>query len=125
MKHPLAAVLLAAALPFSAGDSFASPLSHSHAVSNTDVGTVQQIQYRYRNDGPYNDGPYVAVPYNDAYAYGAAPSYGDGYYAYGAAPGYAAPRRWGYGAEAPSPGSSSRCSSDRDNNSSFPSWMCR
>jgi hypothetical protein len=121
VKHPLAAVLLAAALPFAAGDSFAAPLSHSLAVSNTEVGTVQQVQYRY-----WNDGPYMAAPYNDGYyAYGAAPHYSDGYYAYGAAPGYVAPRRWGYGAGAPAPGSSWRCSADRDNNSSFPSWMCR
>jgi hypothetical protein len=119
MKHPLAAALLAAALPFGgAGDVSASPLSHSLAVNKTDVGTVQQVQYRH-----WRDGPYVAAP--GYYAYGAAPYYSDGYYAYGAAPGYVAPRRWDYGAQAPSPGSSWRCSSDRDNNSSFPSWMCR
>jgi hypothetical protein len=116
-NRTLAVAVMATGIPLGAS---ATPLSRS---LSTDLGTVQQVQY-----GHWNDGPRVASPYyNDGYYVdGAAPYYGDGYYAYGAAPGYVAPRRrWGYGANAPSPGSSQRCSADRENNSSFPSWMCR
>jgi hypothetical protein len=152
MKLPtrtLAAALIAAAIPAYAGSAAAAPLSQSLSLNSADVGNVEQVQYR-RHGGHWHGGRWIgpaaagfaagaiiggalsAQHYNDGYyAYGAAPyaeePYADGYYAYGAAaPGYAEPRtRWGYGAQAPSPGSSPRCTGDREQNSAFPSWMCR
>jgi hypothetical protein len=113
----LAAALIAAAIPLVAGPATAAPLSQSLALRNADIGTIEQVQYR-RWDGYY--------------AYGAAPG---AYYAYGAAPGYvAAPRNrgpnstyniYGNGGAATAPGSSPQCPADRDESSSFPSWMCR
>ena len=139
----LAAAFVAATIPLWAGPAAAAPLSQSLALSNADVGTVEQVQYRRWHRGRWI-GPAAAgfaagaiiggalAPryYDDGYyAYGAAPG---GYYAYGAAPGYvAAPRyrRWndnyGNGSAVTSPGSAPICSSDRDNNGGFPSWLCR
>lgn len=114
----LAAAVVAAAIPL-AGPAAAAPLSQSQALSNADTGTIEHVQYRRWDRGYYNDG---------YYAYGAAP---DGYYAYGAAPGYVAPRyrgrsgNYGNGSSATGPGSSPVCDADRENATSYPSWMCR
>jgi len=113
----LAAALVAAAIPL-ATPAAAAPLSQSLVLNNTDVGTIEQVQYRRWDRGYYNDG---------YYAYGAVP---DGYYAYGAAPGYrVAPRyrQWnfGNGSAATAPGSSPRCPADLEPGSAYPSWMCR
>jgi hypothetical protein len=138
----LAAVLIAAAIPLVTGPAAAAPLSQSLALGNADVGTVEQVQYRWNRGrwvgpaaagfaaGALIGGALSSQAYNDGYyAYGAAPS---GYYAYGAAPGYvAAPRyrawdeNYGNGGAATAPGSSSACPSDRDDASGYPSWMCR
>lgn len=117
----LAAAVVAAAIPL-AGPAAAAPLSQSLALNNADAGTIEQVQYRRwdRGNGYYYDDGY--------YAYGAVP---DGYYAYGAAPGYrVAPgyrRNWnfGNGSSATGPGSSPLCPADREDSSSYPSWMCR
>jgi hypothetical protein len=128
----LGAILVAAAIPISAGPTAAAPLSQSLALNNADVATVEQVQYRRWNRGRWV-GPAAAgfaagaiigsalAPryYNDGYyAYGAA-RYGDGYYAYGAAPGYYR----GYGVRrSPQYGS---CTGDREEDSGYPSWACR
>jgi hypothetical protein len=115
----LAAAFVAAAVPLLAGPVAAAPLSQTPTLHAADVGTVENVQYRrYGNRWV---GPSAAYPY--AY-YG----YDDGYYAYGAVPGPAygyTPGGWGYSPQAPSPGSSPHCTADREQNSSFPSWMCR
>lgn len=134
----LAAALVTAAIPLAA-PAAAAPLSQSLALNGADVGTVEQVQYRRWNRGRWI-GPAAAgfaagaiiggalAPryYDDGYyAYGAAPG---GYYAYGAAPGYVGPGyRYRYNSDpnAPGPGSSPVCSGDRDQNSGYPSWMCR
>lgn len=114
----LVAALFAAAIPLYAGPAAAASLSPSLALSNSDLGTVEHVQYR-RWDRSYNGG---------YYAYGAAP---DAYYSYGAAPGYVTGPRYGYwnnygnGGSATAPGSSPRCPSDLEEGSAFPSWMCR
>jgi hypothetical protein len=115
----LAAAVVAAAIPL-AGPAAAAPLSPSQALNNAATGTIEQVQYRRWDRGYYGDG---------YYAYGAAP---DGYYAYGAAPGYpVAPRyryrsgNYGNGSSATAPGSSPVCDADRENATSYPSWMCR
>jgi hypothetical protein len=113
----LAAALVAAAVPLLAGPVAAAPLSQPQALHAADVGTMENVQYR-RGYGNRWVGPSAAYPY--AY-YG----YGDGYYAYGAVPGPQGPGGWGYSPQAPSPGSSPECTADREENSSFPSWMCR
>lgn len=98
----LAAALFATAIPLSAGPVAAAPLSQSLTPDNSDLATSEPVQYRRY--------------------------YGDGYYAYGAVPGYRyyGPDRWGYySPQAPAPGSSPRCTADREENSAFPSWMCR
>ncbi len=43
----LAAALIAAAIPLVTGSATAAPLSQSLALSNADVGTVEQVQYRW------------------------------------------------------------------------------
>jgi hypothetical protein len=112
----LAAAAVAAAIPFYAGASAATPLTQTHGFRAADASTIEQVQYR-RWDGDRRHG---------SRRYGYDSYYGDGYYAYGAVPG---PRgynsRWGFQPQAPSPGSSPRCTADRELNSSFPSWMCR
>jgi len=141
----LAAALMAVAIPLVSGPAGAAPLSQSMTLSNADVGTVEQVQYRWNRGrwigpaaaglaaGAIIGGALSAQAYNDAYyAYGAAPG---GYYAYGAAPGYAvAPRYrgwdgiysiYGNGGAATGPGSAPICPADRDDASGFPSWMCR
>jgi hypothetical protein len=137
----VAAILVAAAIPLFAGSATAAPLSQLQGLKSADVGTVEQVQYRRWNRGRWI-GPgagiaagvaigsaLAAAPYQGGYyAYGAAPGYAapPGYYAYGAAPVYSGPQYyWGYGAEAPAPGSSAGCAPDREDNSSYPSWMCR
>jgi hypothetical protein len=103
----VAGAVVATAIPLYAAPAAAAPLSQSlsqsSALNDAETATVQQVQYRRWNR-------------NRGY------SLNGGYYAYGAAPGY---RRWGFGAQAPSPGSSPACATDRDQNSAFPSWMCR
>jgi hypothetical protein len=141
----LAAALIAAALPFVTGPAAAAPLSQSLALSNADVGMIEQVQYRWNRGrwvgpaaagfaaGALVGGALSAQAYNDGYyAYGAAPS---GYYAYGAAPGYVGAGRdrgpnstyniYGNGSANTSPGSSPVCPPDREDASSYPSWMCR
>ena len=118
-----AAALVAAAIPL-ATPAAAAPLSQSLVLTNADVGTIEQVQYR-RWDRGYYGGGYYGDGY---YAYGAAP---DGYYAYGAAPGYPVypgyRRNWnfGNGSAATAPGSSPRCPADLEPGSAYPSWMCR
>lgn len=139
---PFAAALMVAAVPFAAGSAAAAPLSQSLALSNTDVGVVEQVQYRWNRGGWVGPaaaglaagaiigGALSAQAYNDGYyAYGAAPS---GYYAYGAAPGYVGDRGpnstyniYGNGGATTAPGSSSACPPDREDASGYPSWMCR
>lgn len=116
---PLAAALVAAAIPLAA-PATAVPLSQSQALNSAAAGTVEQVQYRRWHGGYYDDG---------YYAYGAVP---DGYYAYGAAPGYVVGpryrgRAWNYGngSAATGPGSAGICPSDRYSASGYPSWMCR
>lgn len=139
----LAAALVAAAIPLYAGPTAAAPLSQSLGLNSADVGTVEQVQYRRGNRGRWIGpaaagvaagaiigGALASRDYNDGYyAYGAAPGYVEPGYAYGASPGYVVgPRygsRYGYDSDAPSPGSSARCSVDRETNSAYPSWMCR
>jgi hypothetical protein len=116
----LAAAAVAATIPL-ASPATAAPLSQSLTLNKTDVGTIEQVQWRRWDDGYY---AYGAAP--DGY-YGAAP---DGYYAYGAAPSYrVAPRhrQWNYGngSAATAPGSSRRCPADLEAGSAYPSWMCR
>lgn len=138
----LAAALIAAAIPFATGPAAAAPLSQPLALSNADVGTVEQVQYRWNRGrwigpaaaglaaGAIIGGALSSQAYNDGYyAYGAAPS---GYYAYGAAPGYVATRRYrgldenyGNGSAATSPYSAAGCPSDREEASGYPSWLCR
>ena len=116
----LAAALVAAAIPIYAGPAAAAPLSQSLSLNNTDVGTVEQVQYRRWNRGRWI-GPAAAGFAAGAIVGGAlAPRYyNDGYYAYGAAPGYAS----SYGVRrSPQYGS---CTGDRENDSGFPSWACR
>jgi hypothetical protein len=137
----LAAALFVAALPF-ASPAAAAPLSQSLALGNADVGTIEQVQYRWDRGrwigpaaaglaaGAIIGGALSAQAYNDGYyAYGAAPG---GYYAYGAARGYVGDRGpnstyniYGNGGAATAPGSSSACPADRDDASGYPSWMCR
>jgi hypothetical protein len=139
-----AAALMAAAIPLSAGSVTAAPLSQSLALSTADVGTVEQVQYRW-NRGRWGvagaglaAGAIVggALASRDGYyAYGAAPG---AYSAYGAAPGYvAAPRYrgdvgpnstyniYGNGSSATAPGSAFICPADREDASAYPSWACR
>jgi hypothetical protein len=139
----LAAAVVAAAIPL-AGPAAAAPLSQSLALNSADVGTVEQVQYRRGNRSGRWIGPAAAgfaagaiiggalAPRYDNdgyYAYGAAPGYVEPGYAYGAAPGYVVGptygSRYGYDSDAPSRGSSARCSGDRETNSAYPSWMCR
>jgi hypothetical protein len=136
----LAAALFVAAIT---GSAAAAPLSQSLTLGNADVGTVEQVQYRWDRGrwigpaaaglaaGAIIGGALSAQAYNDGYnAYGSAPS---GYYAYGAAPGYGPQYRgpnsiynnYGNGGAATAPGSSPMCPSDRDDASGYPSWMCR
>jgi hypothetical protein len=137
----LAAALIAAAVPFYAGTVSAAPLAQSLALSNADVGQVEQVQYRRWNRGRWI-GPAAAGIAAGALIGGAiaASQYNNGYYAYGAAPGYAygaAPGYYAYGAApyyggggyyssdtrlSPQWGS---CTGDRDDDSAFPSWACR
>ena len=138
MKLPtktLAAAVIAAVIPL-AGPSAAAPLSQSLALSSADVGTVEQAQHRRWNRGGRWIGPGAAGFAAGAIIGGAlAPGYyDDGYYAYGSAPEYVEPgyvvgpryrNGYGYGPDAPGPGSSARCSGDREANSAYPSWMCR
>jgi hypothetical protein len=107
----ITAALVASAIPLYAGPAAAGPLSQSLALNNTDVGTVEQVQYRRWGRGYY--------------AYGAVPG---PFFAYGAAPGYAG-RIWnpnyGNGGAATTPLSDRRCASDReDDGSAWPSWAC-
>jgi hypothetical protein len=139
----LAAALIAAAIPLATGAAAAAPLSQSLALGTADVGTIEQVQYRWNRGrwvgpaaagfaaGAIIGGALSSQAYIDGYyAYGAAPS---GYYAYGAAPGYVATPRYrggldenyGNGSSATGPGSASICPADRDDASGFPSWMCR
>jgi hypothetical protein len=144
LTKTLVAALFATAIPFVSGPAAAAPLSQSLALGNTDVGTVEQVQYRWNRGrwvgpaaagfaaGALIGGALSSQAYNEGYyAYGAAPS---GYYAYGAAPGYVAPRYrgwdnidqiYGNGSAATSPGSWSGCPADRDDASGYASWMCR
>jgi hypothetical protein len=146
LTKTLATALMAAAIPLATGPAAAAPLSQSLALGNADVGTIEQVQYRWNRGrwigpaaglaaGAIIGGALSAQAYNDGYyAYGsAAPS---GYYAYGAAPGYvAAPRyqggyqgvyeNYGNGSAVTAPGSASGCPADRDDASGYPSWMCR
>lgn len=126
----MAAALVAAAIPLYAGPAAAAPLSQSLALNNADVGTVEQVQYRRWGRGYYAYG--AARRWGRSYyAYAAAPRWGRGYYAYGAALGYVAPRyriwggNYGNGSAATTWVSDRRCASDRDDASSYPSWMCR
>ena len=135
----LVAMLFASAIPLAAGPAAAAPLSQSLALGNADVGTVEQVQYRWNRGrwvgpaaagfaaGAILGGALSSLAYNDGYyAYGAAPG---GYY--GTAPRYVAPRyrgwdeNYGNGSSATGPGSSSACPADRDDASGYPSWMCR
>lgn len=133
-----ATLIIAASIPLYAGSVTAAPLSQPQALKNADVGSMEQVQYRRWYRGGRWIGPAAGLAIGGAIA--SSPYYGDGYYAYGAAPGYAAPGYyaygavpsyggpqyyWGYGAEAPAPGSSAACTPDRDDNAAFPSWMCR
>lgn len=142
----VAAAFVAAAIPLYAGSATPAPLSQSQALKSADVGTFEQVQYRrgYRDRRAYRGrwiGPAAGVAAGLAFgsAVAAAP-YAGGYYAYGSAPsayaaavpsaaygpGYTGPQwYWGYGADAPSPGSSAVCTPDREDNSAFPSWLCR
>jgi hypothetical protein len=142
MRHTptVAAALGAVAIPLYAGSATAAPLSQPQALKNAEVGTVEQVQYRRRWYRGRWIGPGAGVAAGLAFgsALGAAPG---AYYAYGAAPGgayaaaipstvygpgYTGPQwYWGYGAEAPTPGSSAICTWDRDDNSAHPSWLCR
>ena len=136
----LAVALMAAAIPLCSAT--AAPLSQSLALSNADVGTIEQVQYRRWNGnrwvgpaagfaaGAIIGGALSSQAYNEGYyAYGAAPS---GYYAYGAAPGYAVRPGYGYyrddnygnGSAATGPNARGRCPSDREDASAYPSWMC-
>ncbi len=126
----MAAALVAAAIPLYAGPAAAGPLSQSLALNNADVGTVEHVQYRRWGRGYYAHG--AARRWGRGYyAYGAARRWGRGYYAYGAALGYGAPRyrfwdpNYGNGGSATTPRSDRTCTSDREEASSWPSWLCR
>lgn len=129
----LAAALMAAAIPLYAGSAGAAPLSQPLTLGSADIGTVEQVQYRW-NRGRWI-GPAAAGLAAGAIIGGAVASryYNDGYYAYGAAPGYvAAPRyriwrdeNYGNGSAATSPFSAPGCPSDREDADGYPSWMCR
>jgi hypothetical protein len=142
LTRTLAGAFIAASIPLYAGSVTAAPLSQPQALKSADVGSMEQVQYGRGYRGGRWIGPAAGVAaglaiggaiasspyYGDGYyAYGAVPGYSaPGYYAYGAVPGIAGPQYyWGYGAEAPAPGSSASCTPDRDDNSAFPSWMCR
>jgi hypothetical protein len=137
----LVTVLLAGSLPLFAGAAIAAPLSQGKALTNADLNTVEQVQYRRWRNGRWI-GPAAGVAagvvagaaigsalssgyYDNAYgAYAAAPGY-DAYaaapgYSYSAAPGYIAPTySWRGPRDAfPSP-QYGPCSGDRDNDSSF------
>jgi hypothetical protein len=140
MRHipTVAAALVALTIPLYAGSATAAPLSQPQALKSADVGTVEQVQYRRYRGRWIGPGVGIAPGVGAAGVWAAAPG---GYYAYGAAPGsayaaavpsvvygpgYTGPQwYWGYGAEAPTPGSSAICTPDRDDNSAFPSWLCR
>ena len=146
-SRTLAVALVAGSLPLFAGSVAAAPIGQSLALKNADAtSAVEQVQFR-RRGGFWRGGRWIgpavggfaagvavgalASPryYDDGYyAYGAAPGYyGDGYYAYGAAPGYVAPRyrRAPMTPDDPAPGSSARCVGEQQNDSAYPSWMCR
>jgi hypothetical protein len=120
LAKAIAAALVSAAVPLYAGSAAAAPLSQPIMLKTSDGRALEQVQYRRWNG--YGEG-------YDAYA--AAP----GYDAYGRAPGYnssgmAAPYRnfnpnYGNGGSAAGPGAAPGCSSDRDQNSGYPSWYCR
>lgn len=125
----MAAALVAAAIPLYAGSAVAAPLSHSLALNNANVGPVEQVQYRRWHRGYY---AYGARRWGRGYhAYGAARRWGRGYYAYGAALGYGGPRyriwdpNYGNGGAATTRLSDRRCTSDREEASSWPTWSCR
>ena len=135
----LAAALVAATVPLYAGSATAAQLSQSLALSNADLASVEQVQYR--RWGGWNRGRWAGPAvaglaagaliggaiassqyYNDGYyAYGAAPGYSaapSGYYAYGAAPGY-------YSSDTRLSPQWGSCTGDREEDSSYPSWACR
>ena len=125
----LVAALVAAAVPLYAASSEAAPLTQSLAMNSANTATVEQVQYRYRQDGRWI-GPAAGFAAG-AIIGGAAASryYDDGYYAYGAAPGYDYGAAPGYGGRlepwqraTPQYGS---CTGDRDSDSAYPSWACR
>jgi hypothetical protein len=135
----LAAALIAASIPLYTGSATAAPLSQPQALKSADVSSMEQAQYRRWDRGRWI-GP--AAGFAGAVAAGSALAAAPGaYYAYGAAPGaayaaaipstvygpgYRGPQwYWGYGAEAPTPGSSAICTWDRDDNSAHASWLCR
>ena len=109
LNKTFAAALVVAAIPLFAAPASAAPLSQSLGLTSTDVGSLEQVQYRRWHRRHYRNG----------------------YYAYGAAPGYIArsgPRRWNYGngSAATAPGSWRGCpGGDRHASSGYPSWMCR
>ena len=130
LSKTLAAILMAGSLPLFAGSAAGAPLSQMRALDNADMSTVEQVQSRrWRNERWI--GPAAGFAAGVAIGSALAPRvYDDGYYAYGAAPGYVEPGfvyepTPRYSPDYPAPGSSGRCSGDRESNSAYPSWMCR
>ena len=110
----IAAALVSVAVPL-AGSAVAAPLSQPLMLMTTDVPAVEQVQY-----GNWR-------------------GYGDGYGAYAAVPGYDSSGtvgryrnfnrnygnpNFGNGGAAAGPESAPGCTSDRYQNSGFPSWYC-
>jgi hypothetical protein len=116
----IAAALVSAAVPLYAGSAAATPLSQLTMLKTSDGSAVEQVQYRRWSGDGDGYGGYAAAPGYDAYA--AAP----GYDTSGTAMSYRDFNpNFGNGGSAASPRSAPGCSSDRDNNSGFPSWYCR
>src|SRR5262245_4331344 len=93
----LATAVVAAAIPL-ALPATAAPLSQSLALTSTDVGAVEQVQYRrWHRRGYY--------------------AYARGYYGRGLA--------WNYGNGSAATQGRRGCPADREIASGYPSWLCR
>jgi hypothetical protein len=125
LASTLATALLAGSLPLFASAAVAAPLAQGKALTNADLSTVEQVQYRRWRSGRWI-GPAAGVAAGVAIGSAIAPrTYDDGYGAYAAAPGFAAAPGYRVGPSggyAPQYGS---CTGDRDSDAAFPSWACR
>jgi hypothetical protein len=118
----LAAIVLAGSLPLFAGSANSAPLGQGTALANTDMSSVEQVQYRRWRNGRWV-GPAAGVAAGVAIGTAAgAYAYGGGYDAYAAVP---APRPGYIVRRGPAVGSYGMCSDDPEFNSAYPSWLCR